>query len=242
MMAFPSAYTYMLEEMKRGSYDLSSFEIAISGGTKVPVRLIKDYKEAGIQMMHGYGSTEAWVVSAWHPAMGEDKMGSAGKVDPDVEVKIVHPETEETLPAGEIGEVVMRSPFYFLGYYHQPDATAKVLKDGWFHMGDAGYLDKDGFLFITGRYKDVILYGGDNIYPDQVEEVIEQIPGVIESAVIGVPDELYGEVPSAYIVKDESADFCEEDVVNYCQERLADYKVPSIHFISELPKTSLVKS
>ncbi|BBP86847.1 hypothetical protein BsIDN1_04650 [Bacillus safensis] len=201
MMAFPSAYTYMLEEMKRGSYDLSSFEIAISGGTKVPVRLIKDYKEAGIQMMHGYGSTEAWVVSAWHPAMGEDKMGSAGKVDPDVEVKIVHPETDETLPAGEIGEVVMRSPFYFLGYYHQPDATAKVLKDGWFHMGDAGYLDKDGFLFITGRYKDVILYGGDNIYPDQVEEVIEQIPGVIESAVIGVPDELYGEVPSAYIVK-----------------------------------------
>ncbi|MFJ6206494.1 class I adenylate-forming enzyme family protein [Bacillus pumilus] len=241
MMAFPSAYTYMLEEMKRGSYDLSSFEIAISGGTKVPVRLIKDYKEAGIQMMHGYGSTEAWIVSAWHPAMGEDKMGSAGKVDADVDVKIVHPETEETLPAGEIGEVVMRSPFYFLGYYHQPDATEKVLKDGWFHMGDAGYLDEDGFLFITGRYKDVILYGGDNIYPDQVEEVIDQIPGVIESAVIGVPDELYGEVPSAYIVKDDSVDFCEEDVVNYCQERLADYKVPSIHFTQELPKNKLGK-
>ena len=135
----------------------------------------------------------------------------------------------------------MRSPFYFLGYYHQPEATEKVLKDDWFHMGDAGYLDEDGFLYITGRYKDVILYGGDNIYPDQVEEVIDQIPGVIESAVIGVPDDLYGEVPSAYIVKDESVDFCEEDVLNYCKERLADYKVPSIHFTQDLPKNKLGK-
>ncbi|MFS0655425.1 class I adenylate-forming enzyme family protein [Bacillus sp. 179-C3.3 HS] len=242
MMAFPSAYTYMLEEMKRGSYDLSSFEFAISGGTKVPVRLIKEYRKAGIQMMHGYGSTEAWVVSAWYPPMGEDKMGSAGKVDPDVEVKIVDPETHQPLPTGEIGEVVMRSPFYFLGYYMQPEATEKVLKDGWFHMGDAGYIDEDGFLYITGRYKDVILYGGDNIYPDQVEEVIDQIPGVIESAVIGLPDELYGEVPSAYIVKDDSVDLCEQDIENYCRKRLADYKVPSIHFTKDLPKNKLGKT
>lgn len=142
---------------------------------------------------------------------------------------------------GEVGEVVVKSPYVFEGYYQNPSATQKVLKDGWFYMGDSGKLDEDGFLYITGRYKDVIVYGGDNIYPDQVEEIIDQVPGVVESAVIGVPDEMYGEVPRAYVVKNESAGLKKEDIIAYCKERLSDYKIPEIVFIDSLPKNRLGK-
>ncbi|ASB91217.1 class I adenylate-forming enzyme family protein [Bacillus sonorensis] len=241
MMAFPSVYTYMLEEMKRRPFDLSSIISLVSGGTKVPARLIKEYKEHGIQMVQGYGSTEAWTVSVWRPDMGWDKVNSAGKPIPHVSVKIVDPDTRQELPAGEIGEVVIKSPYVFEGYYQNPSATEKVLKDGWFNMGDSGKLDEDGFLYITGRYKDVIVYGGDNIYPDQVEEIIDQVPGVVESAVIGVPDETYGEAPRAYVVKNESSSLSEQDIIDFCKERLADYKIPEIVFAGSLPKNRLGK-
>ncbi|KKB75475.1 MULTISPECIES: class I adenylate-forming enzyme family protein [Bacillus] len=241
MMAFPSVYTYMLEEMKKREYNLSSILSLISGGTKVPVRLIKEYHERGIQMVQGYGSTEAWTISVWRPDMGWDKVNSAGKPIPHVSVKIVHPETREELPAGEVGEVAVKSPYVFEGYYQNPQATQKVLKDGWFYMGDSGRLDEDGFLYITGRYKDVIVYGGDNIYPDQVEEVIEQVPGVVETAVIGVPDEMYGEVPRAYVVKNENSPLSERDIIEFCKGRLAEYKIPDIVFAESLPKNRLGK-
>lgn len=241
MMAFPSVYTYMLEEMKKREYNLSSILSLISGGTKVPVRLIKEYHERGIQMVQGYGSTEAWTISVWRPDMGWDKANSAGKPIPHVSVKIVHPETREELPTGEVGEVAVKSPYVFEGYYQNPQATQKVLKDGWFYMGDSGRLDENGFLYITGRYKDVIVYGGDNIYPDQVEEVIEQVPGVVETAVIGVPDEMYGEVPRAYVVKNESSPLSERDIVEFCKGRLAEYKIPDIVFAESLPKNRLGK-
>lgn len=241
MMAFPSVYTYMLEEMKKREYNLSSILSLISGGTKVPVRLMKEYHERGIQMVQGYGSTEAWTISVWRPDMGWDKANSAGKPIPHVSVKIVHPETREELPAGEVGEVAVKSPYVFEGYYQNPQATQKVLKDGWFYMGDSGRLDEDGFLYITGRYKDVIVYGGDNIYPDQVEEVIEQVPGVVETAVIGVPDEMYGEVPRAYVVKNENSPLSERDIVEFCKGRLAEYKIPDIVFAESLPKNRLGK-
>lgn len=241
MMAFPSVYTYMLEEMKKREYNLSSILSLISGGTKVPVRLIKEYHERGIQMVQGYGSTEAWTISVWRPDMGWDKANSAGKPIPHVSVKIVHPETREELPTGEVGEVAVKSPYVFEGYYQNPQATQKVLKDGWFYMGDSGRLDENGFLYITGRYKDVIVYGGVNIYPDQVEEVIEQVPGVVETAVIGVPDEMYGEVPRAYVVKNESSPLSERDIVEFCKGRLAEYKIPDIVFAESLPKNRLGK-
>lgn len=241
MMAFPSVYTYMLEEMKRHSFDLSSVKMLVSGGTKVPARLIKEYNDMGILMVQGYGSTEAWTVSVWRPDMGWDKVNSAGKPIPQVSIKIEDPDTHEELPRGEVGEVVVKSPYVFEGYYQNPSATQKVLKDGWFYMGDSGKLDEDGFLYITGRYKDVIVYGGDNIYPDQVEEIIDQVPGVVESAVIGVPDEMYGEVPRAYVVKNESSGLKQEDIIAYCKERLSDYKIPEIVFTDSLPKNRLGK-
>ncbi len=116
-----------------------------------------------------------------------------------------------------------------------------MLKDGWFHTGDSGYVDEDGFIFITGRYKDVIIYGGDNIYPDQIEEVIQQVPGILETAVVGIPDPLYGEKPKAFIVTNGREDLTEEEVTRFLQERLAAFKIPDIEFVSELPKNNLGK-
>lgn len=116
-----------------------------------------------------------------------------------------------------------------------------MLQNGWFKTGDSGYVDEDGFIFITGRYKDVIIYGGDNVYPDQVEEVIQQIPGILETAVVGIPDPLYGEKPRAFIVKNGAQRLTEEDVIAFCQERLSAYKIPEVEFVNELPKNNLGK-
>ncbi len=152
-MAFPSVYTYMLEEMKRHPFDLSSVKMLVSGGTKVPARLIKEYNDMGILMVQGYGSTEAWTVSVWRPDMGWDKVNSAGKPIPQVSIKIEDPDTHEELPRGEVGEVVVKSPYVFEGYYQNPSATQKVLKDGWFYMGTPANLMKTDFYILPAGIK-----------------------------------------------------------------------------------------
>ncbi|MGR6856277.1 class I adenylate-forming enzyme family protein [Bacillus halotolerans] len=241
IMALPVFYTYLLEAWEEHQTDLSSLIILMTGGTKVPSSLIQRYLDIGIQLAHGYGSTEAWGISTWVPEMGMDKAASAGKPVADVQVKVEDPETREELPQGEIGEIVVHSPFLFKGYEENPEATAKVLQNGWFRTGDSGYVDEDGFIFITGRYKDVIIYGGDNVYPDQVEEVIQQIPGILETAVVGIPDQLYGEKPKAFIVTNSTQEITEADVIAFCKERLSAYKIPEIEFVKELPKNNLGK-
>ncbi|MEC2237244.1 class I adenylate-forming enzyme family protein [Bacillus subtilis] len=241
VMALPVFYTYLLEAWETHQTDLSSLVILMTGGTKVPSSLIRRYLDIGIPLAHGYGSTEAWGISTWLPEMGMDKAASAGKPVAGVKVKVEDPLTGEELPQGEIGEIVVHTPFLFKGYEDNPEATAKVLQNGWFRTGDSGYVDEDGFIFITGRYKDVIIYGGDNVYPDQVEEVIQQIPGILETAVVGIPDPLYGEKPKAFIVKNGGQRITEEDVIAFCKERLSAYKIPEVEFVNELPKNNLGK-
>ncbi|RAL24188.1 class I adenylate-forming enzyme family protein [Thermoflavimicrobium daqui] len=244
MLAFPSTYIYMLEEWKareKQGKNTSLLQIAFSGGTKVPANLILEYKKMGIPMLQGYGSTESWVVTRWHPGMGYDKVESVGKPFDDVQVKIVSPDSGKEVGTGEIGEILVKSPYMFEGYWNNPTATEKILKNGWLHMGDSGKIDEEGFLYVLGRYKDVIVYGGDNIYPDQVEEVIEQIEGILEAAVIGVPDPIFGEKPRAYVVKDKTSTVTEEEIKKYCRERLASYKVPEICLVDTLPKNYLGK-
>ncbi|MFS2172983.1 class I adenylate-forming enzyme family protein [Priestia megaterium] len=241
MLAFPSMYMQMLEIVKNAESKSSSLKVAIAGGAKVPAYLIKEYEKLGIRMIQGYGSTEAWTVSVWTPDMGNEKIESAGKPLSGVEVKIIDPESGQEVKTGEVGEIIIKSPYCFKGYWHNQEATDKVLRDGWFYMGDAGKIDQDGFLYIMGRYKDVIVYGGDNIYPDQVEEIIEQMDTVIEAAVVGVEDPVYGEKPVAYVVKDPVSPLIKEDILNYCRERLASYKVPEVYFIDQLPKNQLGK-
>ncbi|MCY9517853.1 class I adenylate-forming enzyme family protein [Paenibacillus apiarius] len=241
MFAFPHMYTYMLQEFKSSRRKTTSLKIASVGGTKVPSTLILQYHELGITMSAGYGCTEGLGISHYSPEMGIDRADSAGMPMPNVECKIVHPEKGEDLPAGEIGEIVVKSPYVFKGYWKNPEATSKVLREGWLHTGDSGKLDEDGFLYVLGRYKDVIISGGRNIYPDQVEDVIMQIPHVLEAAVVAVPDGVLGEIPRAYIVKETGSMLSEDEVHHYCKQRFASYKVPQIRFTDALPKNSLGK-
>lgn len=241
MLAFPAVYSYMLDELNKKERDISSFKIAQSGGTKVSESIIQRYAEKGIYMVQGYGSTEGWVVSSWRPDMGKEKMSSVGKPIKNVEVKIIHPDTGEELPKKEVGEILVRSPYMFKGYWNNEKATKKVLKDSWFYMGDAGMIDEEGFLYIMGRYKDVIVHGGDNVYPDQVEEVIHEINGVLEVAVVGIPDDFWGEIPKAYIVTDIHTSLTAEEVIQYCKQKLASYKIPQVVFVKSLPKNALGK-
>ncbi|MFC7441894.1 class I adenylate-forming enzyme family protein [Laceyella putida] len=241
MFAFPAVYRYLLEEWKRGRWDLSSLQFVSSGGTHVPASLIKDYLRQGLPMAQGYGSTEAWAISGWNPTMGLDKAESVGKPATEVEVNIVDPDTGAALPPGQVGEIVVTSPYLFQGYWRNPEATAQVLRDGWCYTGDAGYFDEDGFLYVASRYKDVIVYGGDNVYPGEIEEVIHQMPDVLEVAVVGAPHEVMGEAPRAYVVKKPDTPLTEADVIRRCRERLAAYKVPEVVFVDELPKNGLGK-
>ncbi|EOO13738.1 MULTISPECIES: class I adenylate-forming enzyme family protein [Bacillus] len=241
MLAFPAVYSYMLDELDKKERNISAFKVAQSGGTKVPETLIQKYMEKGIYMVQGYGSTEGWVVTSWHPNMGKEKMSSVGKTLKHVELKIVHPETGDELTTNEVGEIHVKSPYMFKGYWNNEEATKKVVKDNWFNMGDAGMIDDDGFLHIMGRYKDVIVRGGDNVYPDQVEDVIHEINGVLEVAVVGIPNDFWGEVPTAYIVKDIQTSLTEEEIIQHCKEKLASYKIPEVVFMDELPKNALGK-
>ncbi|MED2186760.1 class I adenylate-forming enzyme family protein [Bacillus wiedmannii] len=241
MLAFPAIYSYMLDELNKKERNISTFKVAQSGGTKVPETLIQKYMEKGIYMVQGYGSTEGWVVTSWHPMMGKEKMSSVGKTLKHVEMKIVHPETGDELTTNEVGEIHVRSPYMFKGYWNNEKATKKVVKDNWFNMGDAGMIDDDGFLHIMGRYKDVIIRGGDNVYPDQVEDIIHEIQGVLEVAVVGVPDDFWGEIPTAYIVKDMQTSLTEEEIMQHCKEKLASYKIPEVVFMDKLPKNALGK-
>ncbi|WP_142344353.1 class I adenylate-forming enzyme family protein [Bacillus cereus] len=241
MLAFPAVYSYMLDELDKKERNISAFKVAQSGGTKVPETLIQKYMEKGIYMVQGYGSTEGWVVTSWHPNMGKEKMSSVGKTLKHVELKIVHPETGDELTTNEVGEIHVKSPYMFKGYWNNEEATKKVVKDNWFNMGDAGMIDDDGFLYIMGRYKDVIVRGGDNVYPDQVEDVIHEINGVLEVAVVGILNDFWGEVPTAYIVKDIQTSLTEEEIIQHCIEKLASYKIPEVVFMDELPKNALGK-
>ncbi|QRG66984.1 class I adenylate-forming enzyme family protein [Brevibacillus choshinensis] len=241
MFAFPSVYAYLLEELNKKQWDVSSLKYVSTGGTKASAALIQRYLDLGIPMTQGYGSTEAAFVSGWHPIMGMESADSVGQPFKNVQVKIVSPDTGEEVPTGQVGEVIVKSPYLFKGYLNNPDATAKVLIDGWYQMGDAGRLDENGFLYISGRYKEMILVGGDNVYPIEVEDVIDHIDDVLEVAVVGISHETLGEIPRAFVVKKEGSPLGEADIVRICREKLAEYKVPEVVFVSSLPVNGLGK-
>ncbi len=241
MFAFPSVYAYLLEELSKKRWDVSSLKYVSTGGTKASAALIRRYLDLGIPMTQGYGSTEAAFVSGWHPIMGMESVDSVGQPFKKVQVKIVSPDTGEEVPTGQVGEVIVKSPYLFKGYLNNPEATAKVLIDGWYQMGDAGWLDENGFLYISGRYKEMILVGGDNVYPIEVEDVIDHIDDVLEVAVVGIAHETLGEIPRAFVVKKEGSPLTEADIVRICREKLAEYKVPEVVFVSSLPVNGLGK-
>ena len=169
----------------------------------------------------------------------EQRPGSVGKPLPNVEVRVVD-ENDNDVPVGAIGEVIARGPNIMQGYYNMPEETTAALRNGWLHTGDMGRFDEDGYLYIVERKKDLVIRGGFNIYPRDVEEVLATHPAVIEAAVVGVPSERMGEEVKAYVVTGTTVD--PEELMAYCRERLANYKTPSqIEFIDALPRNAIGK-
>ena len=205
--------------------DLASIRHYVSGGAALPQKIAEQFRNKfGTAILEGYGLSEASPVVSLNP-MNRVKYGSIGKPLPEVEVKVVNPRAEE-LPIGEIGELVVRGPNVMQGYYHLALETAHALRNGWLHTGDMAYQDAEGYFFIVDRLKDMIIVNGENVYPREVEEVLYTYPGIVETAVIGVPDDLRGEAVCAYVVLEEGKVLDKKDLRDFLVPRLAAYKIP----------------
>jgi len=225
-------------------YDISSIKACIAGAMPLPYEVWTRFEEiTGGKLVEGYGLTEAVPVTHCNPIYGLRKP-CIGIPFPDTEAKIVDLETgEKELPIGEVGELAIRGPQVMRGYWNMPEETDMVLKpDGWLLTGDIAKVDEDGYFYIVDRKKEMILSGGYNIYPRDIEEVLYAHPKVKEAAAVGIPDEYKGEVPKVFIVLKEGETATEEEIIAYCKENLAKYKIPKyVEFRKELPKTMVGK-
>lgn len=232
----PTMYVYMVNAFDPTKHDLSSLRICTTGGSPVPQPVIRRFEEfSGARVTQVYGSTESCGQSVMEPTIGVRRPGSAGIVVGSSRISIVD-EEGKPLPTGEIGEVIIEGDCIAKGYWQDEAATKEAFSEEGWKSGDLGYVDEDGYLFIVDRKKDVIITGGHNIYPLEVETLLYQHPAVAMCAVVGVKDESKGEIPVAVIVKTADHPACEKDIALYCREHLAAYKVPrAIHFIEEMP-------
>jgi long-chain acyl-CoA synthetase len=229
-------YAAMLHYPGRERFDTSTLALCISGGAAMPVELMRAFEDAfACKVLEGYGLSETSPVTSFNPP-DREKPGSIGVPIEGVEMKILDAEDRE-VPRGEVGEIVVRGHNLMKGYWHQPEATAEAIRDGWFHTGDIARVDEDGYFFIVDRKKDVIIRGGYNVYPREIEEILYQHPAVREAAVIGIPDPLYGQEVGAAVALTEGATATAEDLREYVRERVAAYKYPRhVWFLDELPK------
>jgi long-chain acyl-CoA synthetase len=211
-----------------------------SGGAAQQTGVAQRWADAtGVEIYQGYGMTECCGVMSLNP-LGENRLGSVGIPVPGLEVRIINDEGVDQ-PIGSPGELLFKGPTIMKGYFHRPEATAETIIDGWLHSGDIAVMDKDGFLEIVDRKKDMILVSGFNVSPNEIEDVISKLPGVAEVGVVGIPDEKSSEVPMAFIVKNSDA-VTEEAVIAHCHEGLTNYKVPKrIQFVDDIPKSPVGK-
>jgi long-chain acyl-CoA synthetase len=209
---------------------------AMCGSAPVPAEVMKKFEEAfNCPVVEGYGLSESTCRSTFNPPDERRRPGSCG-LPIGNEMKVLDDDDNE-VPDGELGEIVLRGENILKGYFKSPEATRTAFRNGWFHTGDVGYRDQDGFFYIVDRKSDMIIRGGENIYPREIDEVLYQHPAVAAAATIGVPDELYGEEVAAFIVLKDGLKVSEEELISYCTERVADYKCPkSIRIVAEIPK------
>jgi len=224
-------------------YDFRSLRGTFVGAAPLTKAIKDDFeKKTGGRMIEGYGLTEAVTAIMANPYQGMHKIGSVGLPFPDVDVKIVSLDDGHDLATGELGEIVLRSPTVMLGYYKNAEETQKTIDDGWLYTGDIGYVDEDGYFYITDRKKDLIIVGGFNVFPREIDELIYQHPKVKEGITIGLPDPHKGERIKVYIVLKEGETATPEEFITYFKERLTPYKVPSeVEFRTELPKSMIGK-
>lgn len=239
-LGVPTMYTMFLSLPKINELDFSHLRIAGCGGASLPMEIMEKVNVAmGVELGEGYGQTESTVMISCFPPNTEKQYGSVGLPLPGIELKIIDPNGQE-VPVGEVGEIIFRGPNAMKGYYKKEEETNDTLRDGWVYTGDLARRDERGFLYIVDRKKDMIIRGGYNVYPREVEEVLYTHPDIVECAVIGESDPVFGEEVAAYIVTKSNR--TPEEITLFCKQHLVHYKVPKkIYFLSELPKTATGK-
>lgn len=233
----PTMYNFIYQYENANPEDYDSIRLSISGGASLPVSLLENFEEKfNTRISEGYGLSEASPVTCFNPLDRERIPGSIGMSIVNVENKVVD-ENGVEVAKGEVGELISRGPNIMKGYYKMPEATAEALRDGWLYTGDMAKEDEDGYFYIVDRKKDMIIVGGFNVFPREVEEVLYAHPDIVESAVVGVPEDELGEAVHAYVVLKKGSSLTEEEIINYCKDSLVKYKLPSVvHFKDELPK------
>jgi len=240
----PAMFNAIVHSPDAGRLDLSSVTGCFSGSAPLPPDVLERFEAiTGSTIIEGYGLTETSPVTHANPLGGTRKIGSIGVPFPDTDMKIMSVEDGTTeMPTGESGELLIKGPQVMPGYWNRPEETAKVLDDGWLRTGDVATVDAEGYVRIVGRKKDLIIAGGYNIYPDEVDAVLMAHPAVREAATIGVPDERRGETVKSFVVLRDGAQASAADLEAHCRKELAPYKVPrSFEFLAELPKSSALK-
>lgn len=224
----PTVLKRVLAEPTLSNYDVSTLRLVCSGGEPVPLTAIQEFHQMlpGCELLQVYGMSEFPTMMLYvDAANAHRKIGSTGRACSAAEIRVVDTHGKD-VPPGEVGEIICRSPANMIGYYGREDATAATIVDGWLHTGDLAKVDEDGFVFVSGRSKDMIITGGLNVYPAEVERVIAQHADVAEAAVVGIPDEEWGEVGVAYVVLVKGAALTEDELVEHLRAELASYKVP----------------
>jgi long-chain acyl-CoA synthetase len=236
----PTMYWALLQHARQHQIDPAkagaSLRLCVSGGAPMPVALMKEFGTAfSVKILEGYGLSETSPVACFNQLFRETKPGTVGQPIFSCEVRVVDGE-DQSLPSGEAGEIVIRGHNVMKGYYKRPAETAEALRNGWFHTGDIGVIDADGYVSIVDRKKDMVLRGGMNVYPREIEEVLMTHPAVSLAAVIGVPDERLGEEVKAFIVRKPNASLTEDELIAWCKEQFAAYKYPrKVEFRDALP-------
>jgi long-chain acyl-CoA synthetase len=233
----PTMYGAILNHSDRESFDTSSLEVCASGGSAMPVEVMKAFEDAfGCKVLEGYGLSETSPVASFNHPEKERKPGSIGTPIEGVEMKVVDDDGNE-VEQGEVGEIVIKGHNVMKGYWNRDEATAEAIKDGWFHSGDMAKVDEDGYFFIVDRKKDLIIRGGYNVYPREIEEVLYEHPAVNEAAVVGVPHDELGEEVGAAVSLKEGEEVTESELQAFVKDNVAAYKYPrKVWFVDDLPK------
>jgi long-chain acyl-CoA synthetase len=240
----PTMYVAINNEVEKGGHDLSSIKACLSGAAALPLEVAERFERfSGGRLVEGYGLSESSPVAIANPIYGKRKAGTIGMPIPDTLARIADPDDpSRTMPAGDKGELALAGPQVMQGYWNQPDETAQVLRDGWLLTGDMAVMDEEGYFSIVDRKKELIIAGGYNIYPREVEEVLYEHPKILEVCVAGVPDSYRGEIVKAFVVLRPGEQASTDEIREFAKTRLAAYKVPrAVEFRDELPKTLIGK-
>jgi long-chain acyl-CoA synthetase len=238
----PTMLVYLLNHPDLDKYDVSSLERVGCGAAPCPVELMDAFeKRFGCTIFEGWGLTESTIVACSQRRSKPKVVGSVGEPWPGITVKVLDDDRNE-VPVGELGELCISGPNVSPGYYKNPEATAEAFRDGWCLSGDIGRQDEQGYFYVVERKKDMIIRGGFNIYPRDLEEVLFEHPAIAEAAVVGRPDPEFGEEVVAFVVKRAGVDVTAEEIMEFCRQKLAKYKTPKeVHFVSDLPKNQVGK-